>query len=124
MDFVRSRNAHEQLARTSLSPVTLYILISVLQNDNKMTIIQSIIIHDGISKPKILLDQFREGLSVLGLKEQMARHSGVFKPLFVPDTDSIHAKDVVSCLTFPASMEEGEANTSDYLKEFLQNATL
>ena len=87
-----------------------------------MTIIQSIIIHDGISKPKILLDQFREGLSVLGLKEQMARYSRVFKPLFVPDKDNIRAKDVVSCLTFPASMEEGEANTSDYLKEFLQNA--
>lgn len=88
-----------------------------------MAIIQSIIIHDGISKPKILFDQFCEGLLVLGFKEQMTRHSDVFKPLFVPDKESIHAEDVVRCLTFPASMEEGEANTSDYLKEFLQNAS-
>lgn len=87
-----------------------------------MAIIQSIIIHDGISKPKILFDQFCEGLLVLGFKEQMTRHS-VFKPLFVPDKESIHAEDVVRCLTFPASMEEGEANTSDYLQEFLQNAS-
>ena len=87
-----------------------------------MAIIQSIIIHDGISKPKILLDQFREGLIVLDFKGQMTRHPDVFKPLFVPD-DSIHGEDVVRCLSFPALMEEGEANTSDYLKEFLQNAS-
>ena len=70
-----------------------------------MAIIQSIIIHDGISKPKILLDQFREGLIVLDFKGQMTRHPDVFKPLFVPDNDSIHAEDVVRCLTFPALME-------------------
>ena len=73
-----------------------------------MDIIQSIIVHDAISKPKILLDQLREGLSALGFLKKMEEYKYLFKPLFVKDDGNVSGEEVVNILNFPSSMEGNE----------------
>ena len=53
-------------------------MIFYFQNDNKMRVIQGIIIHDVISWPKIVLDQLGEGLAVLGFHAKMAEYPEMF----------------------------------------------
>ena len=86
-----------------------------------MDIIQSIIVHDAISKPKILLDQLREGLSALGFLKKMEEYKPLFKPLFVKDDGNVSGKEVVNILNFPSSMEGNE--THNFLKAILHNAS-
>ncbi|KAK3702163.1 hypothetical protein QZH41_015073, partial [Actinostola sp. cb2023] len=94
-----------------------------LTNGTKMEIIHSIIVHDAFSRPKILLDQFREGLSTLGFAKQVQKHPDIFKPLFVQDNASVSYVDVARSLRFPSTMEENEASTRNLLKEFLKQAS-
>lgn len=82
-----------------------------------MRVIQGIIIHDVISWPKIVLDQLREGLNVLGFGAKMAEYPELFEKLFVPNSEStLSATRVVDLLQFPANMSEADTN---YLERVL-----
>ncbi|XP_031561526.1 uncharacterized protein LOC116297443 [Actinia tenebrosa] len=94
-----------------------------LQNDNKINVIHSVMVHDAISRPKILLDQFREGLNTLGFSDQLKKHPDIFRQLFVRDDASITYDELVQCLCFPSLMDEDETSTHNFLKEFLQKAS-
>ena len=49
-------------------------LLLVFQNDNKMKVIQNLIIHDAIGKRKVVLDQLREGLQTLGFGARLSAY--------------------------------------------------
>ena len=53
-----------------------------------MRVIQGMIIHDVISRPKIVLDQLGEGLAVLGFRAKMREYPEMFEKLFVPSNKS------------------------------------
>lgn len=84
-----------------------------------MRIIQSVIIHDAIGRPKILLDQIREGLGILGFGAAMKKFPNIFQELFVHGDVRLNGIDIVNLLHYPASMSAEETATQTYLKEFL-----
>lgn len=94
------------------------------RNDNKMMVIQSIIIHDVIGRPKIVLDQLRDGLAILGFGEKMKNNPDLFQKLFVLAETELSPADVIDVLEFPASVHDDyeEATTKGYLIAFLQAA--
>ena len=63
-----------------------------------MVVIQGIIIHDVISRPKIVLDQVREGLSVLGFCDKMKEYPEFFE-LFVSCSES-KLSALLTCFSF------------------------
>ena len=66
-----------------------------------MRVIQGIIIHDLISRPKIVLDQLRDGLNVLGFGSEMAEYPDLFEKLFVPNSENrLSATQVADLCSF------------------------
>lgn len=97
--------------------------LAVLTNDNKMRVIQGMIIHDVISRPKIVLDQLGEGLAVLGFPAKMREYPEMFEELFVPSNKSrLTSTQLVDMLEFPAEICENDRIVANYLKQFLHNA--
>ena len=81
-----------------------FVFDTPFQNDNKMRVIQSLIIHDVIGRPKIVLDQLREGLQTLGFGTEMKQHPDLFQELFVCDDKKLSGNNVIEILDFPLSM--------------------
>ena len=48
-----------------------------------MRVIRNLIVHDAIAKPKMALDQLREGLKTLGFGKRMELYPDIFRELFV-----------------------------------------
>ena len=71
----------------------LFAFLLYFQNDNKMKLVQGLIVHDAISKCKIVLDQLREGLQTLGFGARLSVLPDLFKELFLAG-DDITAKKV------------------------------
>lgn len=88
-----------------------------------MRVIQSLIVHDAISKPKILLDQLREGLQTLGFGVRMHLYPDLFKELFVAGEEELHGRDVKKLLVFPLELSDAESNIMEYMGEYLLAAT-
>ena len=90
-----------------------------------MRVIQGIIIHDVIGRPKIVLDQLREGLASLGFSAKMKDHPDIFMELFVSSSENkLSATKLISVLQFPTDMSDDEKNVQRYLNHFLQNAEI
>lgn len=88
-----------------------------------MRVIQGMIIHDVISRPKIVLDQLGEGLAVLGFRAKMREYPEMFEELFVPsDKSRLTSTQLVDMLEFPAEICENDRIVANYLKQFLHNA--
>ena len=87
-----------------------------------MRVIQSIIIHDVIGRPKIVLDQLRDGLATLGFGTKMKKFPDLFQQLFVPGEAELKGAHLITVLNFPPSLSEEETTTKGYLLEFLQKA--
>ena len=88
-----------------------------------MRVIQGMIIHDVISRPKIVLDQLGEGLAVLGFRAKMRDYPEMFEELFVPSNESrLSATQLVDVLQFPTEMSEDDRTVENYLKQFLHKA--
>ena len=98
-------------------------LILCFQNDNKMRVIQSLIVHDTIGKPKILLDQLREGLQTLGFGSRLRLYPELFKELFVAGEKELQGSYVREILVFPPEMSDDERNIMDHMSEFIVTAT-
>ena len=88
-----------------------------------MEAIRSIIVHDAIGKPKIILDQLRDRLSILGFGEEMKKHPELMKPLFVPGNMQLNGTAVIDILRFEACEGEDEARTKEYLKQYVLKAS-
>ena len=92
------------------------------QNENKMRVIQNVIIHDVIGRPKIVLDQLREGLGTLGFGAKMKQCPDLFQELFVYKDNKLSDGDVIGILKFPTAMSMDKSTTKGYLIEFVKNA--
>ena len=71
-----------------------------------MRVTQAVMIHDIIGKPKIVLDQLREGFATLGFGATMLKH-----PEIVCDHDILDSKLIINSLQFPTVMASDEATT-------------
>ena len=88
-----------------------------------MTIIQSVIVHDVIGRPKIVLDQLSEGLKTLGFHDKVKKYAELFQELFVPSSNiTVIPLSVKDTLEFPAEMGEDEKNVEHYILQYLENA--
>ena len=98
-----------------------YVLFN--QNENKLKIIQLLIIHDVIGRRKIVLDQLAEGLNTLGFRNRMKGHPEKFQLLFVLSSESeVSASAVVDILQFPEVLSDEESQTANNLQQFLLSA--
>ncbi|XP_015772559.1 PREDICTED: uncharacterized protein LOC107350816 isoform X2 [Acropora digitifera] len=94
-------------------------LTMLLKNENKTSVTQAILFHDAIGRTKTALDKLRDGLSCLGFLEKMNKYPVLFEDLFVFKGSSLTSEAVVSGLTFPTSMDNGEKRVDGFLTEFL-----
>ena len=88
-----------------------------------MRVIQAVMIHDIIGKPKIVLDQLREGLATLGFGTEMLQYPEEFEELFVHDNNVLESGSIIGSLQFPTVMSSDESTTHDYLIQFLQGGS-
>ena len=88
-----------------------------------MRVIQSLIIHDTLGKPKILLDQLREGLQTLGFGSRMQLYPDIFKELFVEGEKQLRGCDVKDILMFPSEASDEQKTILDYMTAFIVAAT-
>ena len=63
-----------------------------------MRVIQGIVVH---GRPKIVLDQLRQGLNTLGFGDKMVQHPDLFEELFMKNHKEIQAQDVLDVFEFP-----------------------
>ena len=87
-----------------------------------MRVIQGIIIHDVIGRPKIILDQLSEGLNTLGFRGAMKEYPELLEPLFIPSKEELNADSVIDVLQFPKDMDDNESVVAGYIHMFIQNA--
>ena len=88
-----------------------------------MRVIQGIVVHDVLGRPKIVLDQLRQGLNTLGFGDKMVQHPDLFEELFMKNHKEIQAQDVLDVFEFPLTMSSDETNTKNYLTSYLNKAT-
>ena len=91
-----------------------------LQADNKLDVLQSLMLHNILVKKKAILDQFRKGLSILGLLDEIQRKPEMFEECFV--YQGIVSNDsVASSLHFPASEDKNAQRVFQLLQTFIKN---
>ena len=98
---------------------------STLQPDNKLNVLQSLMLHDILVKRKSILDQFRKGLSTLGFLAEMEHNPSLFEECFVHQ--GVLSNDfVISCLHFEESrdLETSGDRVYQMLQTFLRNLCL
>ena len=96
-----------------------------MQPDNKLDVLQSLIIYDILVKRKSILDQFRKGLSTLGFLAEMEHNPSLFEEFFVHQ--GVLSNDfVISYLHFQESrdLETSGDRVYQMLQTFLRNLSL
>ena len=74
-------------------------------------------------KHKAILDQFRKGLSILGLQRELERAPGKFEHLFVHKDDEVSVAYVKELLKPPTSSDAQAQHVVQMLYAFLQNSS-
>ena len=64
-----------------------------------MSIVQAVLTHIVLTKRKVVLDQFREGLKLLGFLDQITAHPKLYEKLFVA-VNEYDAADVLDKISF------------------------
>ena len=64
-----------------------------------MSIVQAVLTHIVLTKRKVVLDQFREGLKLLGVLDQITAHPKLYEKLFVA-VNEYDATDVLDKISF------------------------
>ena len=77
--------------------------------------VQSLVIHESLIKHKVVLDQFRKGLTLLGLLEQIEKEPRKFEHLFVHQKGQIHKDFVHSLICLPDSTNPSIVNVTQML---------
>ena len=89
-----------------------------------MRVIRTLIVHDAIAKPKMVLDQLREGLKTLGFGKRMELYPDIFKELFVAGDNKVTADDIKGQLQFPSKLSSDEKIVKEYMLQFLRDASI
>ena len=94
------------------------------QESNKLETMQTLILHSTVLKHKAALDQFRKGISILGLLSQIEKNPLKFEPFFVYHDENISSAFVKKLLKVPdASLDLVEQSAIDMLYEFVDTAS-
>ena len=96
-------------------------LLLDFQTDNKMKVIQNLIIHDAISKCKVVLDQLREGFQTSGSGDGMRVYPDLFEELFVAGKN-ITCSKVKECSVFPVELHGEESRVKWHFADYLKTA--
>ena len=89
-----------------------------------MRVIRNLIVHDAIARPKMVLDQLREGLKTLGFGRRMELYPDVFNELLVAGDKEVTADDIKSQLQFPSDLSQNDANIREHVLQFLKDASV
>ena len=83
---------------------------------------QSLMLHNILVRKKSILDQFRGGLSILGLLDEIESCPQLFEDCFV-HKDEVSNESVASCLHFTANEDEGADRVFQMLQTFIRNSS-
>ena len=78
--------------------------------------------HESLIKHKVVLDQFRKGLTLLGLLEEIEKEPRKFEHLFVHQKGQIHKEFVQSLIRLPDSTNPSIVNVTQMLLSFISSA--
>lgn len=93
------------------------------QEQNKEEVVQCLVLHDTILKHKVILDQLRKGLSILGLQQELEKAPAKFEHFFVHSDKEVSAAYVKALLKPPISEDALVNNVVQMLYSFIQNAS-
>ena len=94
------------------------------QESNKLEVMQTLILHSTVLKHKAALDQFRKGISILGLLTEIEKHPLKFEPFFVHHDENISPAFIKKLLKVPdTSLDLVEQSAIDMLYEFVDTAS-
>jgi len=79
---------------------------------------QSLMLHNILVRKKSILDQFRQGLSMLGLLDEIERSPQMFEDCFV-HKDEVSKESVAGCLYFADSEDEHAERVFQMLHIFI-----
>ena len=65
----------------------LFVMSLAFQVLNRQLLVESLMLHTILSKRKVLLDQLRKGLEILGVLEEAAKRPLMFESFFVSSDD-------------------------------------
>lgn len=71
------------------------------QESNKLEVLQKLILHFTVLKHKAVVDQFRKGISILGLLNKIEKNPEKFEPFFVHHSQTISPTFVKKLLKLP-----------------------
>ena len=89
------------------------------QESNKLEVMQTLILHSTFLKHKAALDQFRKGLSILGLLREIERNPQKFEHFFVRHDENISPGFVKKLLKVP----DTRLDAVNMLYEFIDTAS-
>ena len=78
--------------------------------------------QDVILREKVLLDQFASGLEILGFRDAMQSHSGLFRELFVK-SKLVSPEQVLGILNYPVNLNLGETTVRVYFEEYIRSSS-
>ena len=102
--------------------LTSYNFFCTSQENNRLSVVQSLVIHESLIKHKVVLDQFRKGLTLLGLLEEIEKEPRKFEHLFVHQKGQIHKEFVQSLIRLPDSTNPSIVNVTQMLLSFISSA--
>lgn len=105
-------------------PVTYIDDFIDLQENNKLQIMQTLILHNTVLKHKAALDQFRKGLNILGLLSEIEKSPQKFEQFFVHHEDNISPDFVKKLLKCPdTSLDPVAQGAVNMLHDFIDTAS-
>lgn len=96
-----------------------------MQPDNKLDVLQSLMLHDILVKRKSILDQFRKGLSTLDVLAEIEHNPSLFEEFFVHQ-GGLSNDFVLNCLHFQDSCKQNVIDDRVYqmLQTFVKNLSV
>ena len=96
-----------------------------MQPDNKLDVLQSLMLHDVLVKRKSILDQLRKGLSTLGVLAEIEYNPSLFEEFFVHQ-GGLSNDFVLNCLHFQDSCKQNviEDRVYQMLQTFVKNLSV
>ncbi|XP_067024756.1 G2/M phase-specific E3 ubiquitin-protein ligase-like [Acropora muricata] len=93
----------------------------ILTPANKLDVLQSLMVFDILVKRKSFLDQFRKGLSTLGLLREMEMNPQLFEECFI-HKGKVKQESVANCLRFDEDVDS--ERVLQLLQSFVRNASV
>ena len=89
----------------------------------KGKIIQSIVMYEVISKRKMALDQLRNGLTTLGVLDEMSKHPNLFERVFTFKPVKLTPATVKDCLKYPNELSDRAQESKMMMTRFVNQSS-